>query len=71
MAGGAQLRIHPRDVLMACYRSTQEVYAELSDRNPRFRKIHAHWDQFRRDAQSWMRVSGDSAASFRALAERG
>ncbi len=71
IAGGAQLRIYPRDVLMACYRATQETYAELGDRNPRFKKIHAHWDKFRRDTQSWMRVSEDSAANFLAIAERG
>ena len=71
IAGGAQLRAYPRDVLQACHRATQETYAEIGERNPRFKKIHAHWDKFRRDTQSWFRVSEDSAANFLAIAERG
>lgn len=71
IAGGAQLRAYPRDVLQACYRATQETYAEIGERNARFKKIHAHWDKFRRDTQSWFRVSEDSAANFLAVAERG
>ena len=70
IAGGAQLRGYTRDVLAACYRATQETYAELGDRNPRFKRVHAHWDRFRRDTQSWFRVAEDSSANFLALAER-
>jgi TRAP-type mannitol/chloroaromatic compound transport system substrate-binding protein len=71
VAAGTQLRAYPRDVLQACYRATQETYAEMGERSPRFRKVHAGWDRFRRDTQAWFRVAEDSSANFLALVERG
>ncbi len=70
VGAGTQLRGYPRDVLQACYKATQETYAEIGERNPRFRKVHAGWDRFRRDTQAWFRVAEDSSANFLALAER-
>jgi TRAP-type mannitol/chloroaromatic compound transport system substrate-binding protein len=70
VAGGAQLRPYSREILMACHKATQETYAELGDRNPRFKRVHAHWDKFRRDTQSWFRVAEDSSANFLSIAER-
>jgi TRAP-type mannitol/chloroaromatic compound transport system substrate-binding protein len=70
VASGTQLRAYPRDVLAACYKATQDTYSEIGQRNPRFGKIHAHWDKFRRDAQAWFRVAEDSSANFLAVVER-
>ncbi|WP_149536798.1 TRAP transporter substrate-binding protein [Siccirubricoccus phaeus] len=70
VAGGAKLRPYSREILMACHKATQETYAEIGDGNPRFKRVHAHWDKFRRDTQSWFRVAEDSSANFLALAER-
>ncbi len=63
IAGGTQLRQFPRDVIAACYRTTQELYAELGARNARFKEIHAQWDRFRLDQQTWFRVVEDSFAN--------
>jgi TRAP-type mannitol/chloroaromatic compound transport system substrate-binding protein len=71
IASGTQLRAYPRDVLTACYRANQETMAELGEKNARFKKIHAEWDKFRRDTQSWFRVAEDSSANFLAVTERG
>ena len=71
VGAGTQLRGYPRDVLQACYKATQETYAEMGERSPRFRKVHAGWDRFRRDTQAWFRVAEDSSANFLALVERG
>lgn len=70
VAGGTQLRPYSRDVLAACHKATQELYAELGDRNPRFKRVHTHWDKFRRDTQAWFRVAEDSSANFLSIAER-
>ncbi|WP_043361062.1 TRAP transporter substrate-binding protein [Belnapia sp. F-4-1] len=70
IAGGTQLRAYPREVLAACHKATQDTYAEIGDRNPRFKRVHAHWDRFRRDVQGWFRVAEDSSANFLAIAER-
>jgi TRAP-type mannitol/chloroaromatic compound transport system substrate-binding protein len=70
VAGGAQLRPYSREILAACYKATQELYVELGEKNARFKKVHAHWDKFRRDTQSWFRVAEDSSANFLAVTER-
>ncbi len=68
IAGGAQLRAFPRDVMSACYRAAQELYAELGAQNPRFRRIHEQWDRFRLEQTQWARVAEDSLANFLAVA---
>jgi TRAP-type mannitol/chloroaromatic compound transport system substrate-binding protein len=70
VAGGAQLRPFPREVLTACHKAAQETFAELGNGNARFKRVHAHWDRFRRDTQTWFRVAEDSSANFLALTER-
>jgi TRAP-type mannitol/chloroaromatic compound transport system substrate-binding protein len=71
VANGTQLRPYSREILTACHKATQDTYAELGDKNARFKKVHAHWDKFRRDTQSWFRVAEDSSANFLSIAERG
>lgn len=68
IAAGTQLRAFPRDVMTACYRATQEFYAELGNQNPRFRKLHEQWDRFRIEQIQWARVAEDSLANFLAVA---
>ena len=47
MAGGAQLRTFPKDMAQASYKAAQQLYEELSDKSPAFKKINAHWSKFR------------------------
>ena len=68
VAGGTQLRPYPREVMTALYKSAQELYAEIGEQNPRFRKIHEHWDRFRVEQVQWFRVAEDSLANFQAVA---
>jgi TRAP-type mannitol/chloroaromatic compound transport system substrate-binding protein len=68
VAQGTQLRPYPREVLQALYRAAQQLYGELGETNPRFRRIHAHWDAFRVEQGQWFRVAEDSAANFLAVA---
>jgi TRAP-type mannitol/chloroaromatic compound transport system substrate-binding protein len=69
IASGTQLRQFPRDVIAACYRAAQELYVELGTRNARFKEIHAQWDNFRRDQQTWFRVVEDSFANSMAAVQ--
>jgi TRAP-type mannitol/chloroaromatic compound transport system substrate-binding protein len=39
LAGGAQLRAFPQDVMEACYKAANDVYAELSQTNPMFKRM--------------------------------
>jgi TRAP-type mannitol/chloroaromatic compound transport system substrate-binding protein len=62
IAGGAQLRPYPREVIAACFRAAQELWGEIGARNARFKQIHEQWDRFRQDQQAWFRVAEDSFA---------
>jgi TRAP-type mannitol/chloroaromatic compound transport system substrate-binding protein len=68
LAVGTQLRAFPRDVLTACYRASQEFYAEIGAQNPRFKRLHEQWDRFRVEQTQWARVAEDSLANFLAVA---
>jgi TRAP-type mannitol/chloroaromatic compound transport system substrate-binding protein len=56
VASGTQLRPYPRPVMEACYKATLELYAELSEKNPRFKKILDPQMKFLEDEVLWFRV---------------
>jgi len=53
VAGGAQLRAFPKDVTQASYKAAQQLYEELSEKSPAFKKIYAHWSKFRAEQVMW------------------
>jgi len=57
LAGGAQLRAFPQDVLEACYKAANEVYADLSQSNPMFKKMYDSLVPYRSDSYLWMQVA--------------
>ncbi|WP_353860262.1 TRAP transporter substrate-binding protein [Azospirillum formosense] len=64
VAGGAQLRAFPRDVMMACEKIANELYDELSAKNPRFKKVYDAWKPFRDEERLWFRVAENSFDSY-------
>jgi TRAP-type mannitol/chloroaromatic compound transport system substrate-binding protein len=54
---GAQLRGFPQDVLEAAYRAANEVYKEIADGNPKFKKLLDATLAFRADQYLWWQVS--------------
>jgi TRAP-type mannitol/chloroaromatic compound transport system substrate-binding protein len=57
VAGGAQLRSFPRPVMDACYKAAHELYAEMSEKSPEFKKIFDHWVKFRDEQVAWSRIT--------------
>src|SRR5689334_12178942 len=57
LAGGAQLRAFPQDVMEACYKAANDVYAELSASNPMFKKMYDSVVPFRSDSYLWTQVA--------------
>ena len=56
IAGGAQLRSFSKEILDACYKATQEVYAEYSANNAKWKAIYEPWRKFLDDEHQWFRV---------------
>jgi len=56
VAGGAQLRAFPKEVTQAAFGAANALYAEMAEKSPAFRKIHAHWARFRAEQVMWQQL---------------
>lgn len=57
IAGGAQLKAYPDDVMVAGFAAANEVYAQISTENAAFKKIYDSYAAFRNEANLWNQVS--------------
>src|SRR5689334_1099370 len=56
VANGAQLRPFSNEILDASYKATTELYAELSAKNEKFKKLHDSMIAFRNEQIQWDQV---------------
>jgi TRAP-type mannitol/chloroaromatic compound transport system substrate-binding protein len=68
IAAGTQLRPYSRAIMDATYKATQDLYAELAEQNPRFKRVWQQWDKHRVEQTQWFRVAEDSLANYVAVA---
>jgi TRAP-type mannitol/chloroaromatic compound transport system substrate-binding protein len=64
VVGGAELRLFSQDVMEACYKSANDLYAQLGADNPRFKKIADSYLAFRSDQYLWWQVAEYSFDNF-------
>ncbi len=64
VAGGTQLRAFSNDVMEACLKATNELWAELSEKNADFKKSIDAMQAFRNDQYLWWQVAEYSFDSF-------
>lgn len=64
VAGGTQLRPFSRAIMEAAFNASNELYTELNDTNPRWKKIYDDYAAFRRDANLWFRFTEARYDSF-------
>jgi TRAP-type mannitol/chloroaromatic compound transport system substrate-binding protein len=57
VAGGVKLNRFPKVMLDEAYKHTEELYSELSAKNPNWKKIYADYAVFRRDTNQWFRFA--------------
>ena len=57
VAGGAKLHRLPKPIMDQAFKVSQDVYADLSAKNPRWKKIFADYEAFRRDQNLWFRFA--------------
>jgi TRAP-type mannitol/chloroaromatic compound transport system substrate-binding protein len=70
VAGGAQLRQFPRPVLESAWKAANEVYADLSSKNPKWKKVYESYSKFRDDEILWFRFAEGGFDSFMASIKR-
>jgi TRAP-type mannitol/chloroaromatic compound transport system substrate-binding protein len=64
VAGGAQLRAYPEDVMAAGLEAANAIYAEIAGQNEMFRKLHDSYMAFRNEANLWNQVAEFTFDSF-------
>jgi TRAP-type mannitol/chloroaromatic compound transport system substrate-binding protein len=57
VAGGTQLRGFSREILVAAYKASLEVYKEAGEKSPAFAKIYQSMVKFRDEQLLWFRVA--------------
>jgi TRAP-type mannitol/chloroaromatic compound transport system substrate-binding protein len=57
IAGGTQLRGFSREILVAAYKASLEVYKEAGEKSPAFKKIYESMVNFRTEQLLWFRVA--------------
>ena len=66
VGAGVQLRPFPRDMADAAFKAAHELYAELSEKNPKWKKIYTSFAKFRDDAILWSRFSDGAFDNYMA-----
>jgi TRAP-type mannitol/chloroaromatic compound transport system substrate-binding protein len=64
VAHGTKLHRFPKDVMDAAFKHSNEVYAEISAKNPTWKKVYDDYIAFRRDQNLWFRFSEASFDDF-------
>jgi len=64
VAKGAKLRPFSNDVLGAAFKAAMELYNELNDKNPDWKKIYTDYSKYRADANLWFRFTEAKFDSF-------
>jgi TRAP-type mannitol/chloroaromatic compound transport system substrate-binding protein len=54
---GTKLFAMPKPIMDAAFKASQGYYAELSKTNPRWQKVYADYEAFRRNSNQWFRFS--------------
>ena len=70
LANGVQLRPFSNEILAACYKAANEVYAETSAKNPKFKKVYDAMVKFRSDHVQWFSIAENRMDNFAIAAER-
>ena len=66
VAGGTKLMPFPNPVMEAAFNASNELYAELSAKSPKFKKIYDNWRPFRNEEILWFRVCEGTFDNFMA-----
>ena len=64
VAGGTRMFRLPQDVMNAAFNFAEAHYAELSSKNPHWKKIYADYSAFRREQNLWFRFAEAGFDSF-------
>lgn len=71
IGAGAQLKAFPQDLLQEAYRASGDLYKELAEKSPAFKKIFDHQMAFRDAVYPWWQISDYTYDTLMIQAMRG
>jgi TRAP-type mannitol/chloroaromatic compound transport system substrate-binding protein len=57
VGGGAKLFRFPNDMMNAAFKAAMDIYSDLNNKNPAWKKVYADFSTFRRDSNLWFRFT--------------
>jgi TRAP-type mannitol/chloroaromatic compound transport system substrate-binding protein len=57
VAGGVKLHKYSNDILKTAFKETTDLYAEISAKNPQFKKIYEDYAKFRKEQHLWFKFA--------------
>jgi TRAP-type mannitol/chloroaromatic compound transport system substrate-binding protein len=70
VAAGAQLRPFSEPVLDACFKASNEAYAEISAKNPDFKKVYEAMKVQRANNYLWFQLSENTFDTYMMIQQR-
>lgn len=70
-ASGVQVRAFPRSIMDVAFEATQQVYKDLSAKDPKFKAIHDSYMGFRDSEMPWFRLTENAYGQYVAVALSG
>ncbi len=64
LENGVKLRPFSKEIMEACFKATQEAYADECAKNASFKKIYDDWRVFRNNEAAWFNVAEQAFAQF-------
>jgi TRAP-type mannitol/chloroaromatic compound transport system substrate-binding protein len=57
VGSGTKLRPFTQDVMSAAFKSAQQIYADLNNNNPEWKKVYTDYSKFLADQNAWFRFA--------------
>ena len=70
VANGTELRPFSPEVLEACFKAANEVYAEIGAKNAEFKKVYDNMKAFRGEEYLWFQVTDGTFDAFMMAQQR-
>jgi TRAP-type mannitol/chloroaromatic compound transport system substrate-binding protein len=70
LAGGVNLAPFPNDVMNACFKVSEQLYAEFASKSPKFNKVYAPWKKFRDEQIQWFSIAEGRFDNFMVSTQR-
>jgi len=70
IGNGVKLLPFSNEVMAACYKAAEEVYADIASKNAKFKKVFDSWKAFRDEQVQWFSIAENRFDNFMVAAQR-